>query len=45
MSWPVFWRGQAHAILVADFFETRTLTGARLDVFAASNTALAVSAS
>ncbi len=29
-----FLRGQAHAILAADFFETRTLTGGRLHVFA-----------
>ncbi len=34
LSWAVFWRGQACAILAADFFETRTLTGARLFVFA-----------
>src|SRR6266508_3190078 len=34
LSWAVFWRGQARAILAADFFETRTLTGARLYVFA-----------
>jgi transposase len=33
-TWAVFLRGQAHAILTADFFETRTLTGARLYVFA-----------
>jgi putative transposase len=33
-SWAAFLRGQAHAILAADFFETRTLTGARLYVFA-----------
>ncbi len=33
LSWAVFWRGQACAILAADFFETRTLTGARLFVF------------
>jgi hypothetical protein len=33
-TWAVFLRGQAHAILAADFFETRTLTGARLYVFA-----------
>ena len=29
-----FLRGQAHAILAADFFQTPTLTGARLYVFA-----------
>ena len=33
-TWPAFLRSQAHAILAADFFETRTLTGARLYVFA-----------
>jgi putative transposase len=33
-TWPAFLRGQAHAILAADFFESRTLTGARLYVFA-----------
>jgi putative transposase len=33
-SWAAFLRGQAQAILAADFFETRTLTGARLHVFA-----------
>jgi putative transposase len=33
-TWTGFLRGQAHAILAADFFETRTLTGARLYVFA-----------
>jgi putative transposase len=33
-TWTAFLRGQAHAILAADFFETRTLTGARLYVFA-----------
>ena len=33
-SWAAFLRGQAHAILAADFFETRTLIGARLYVFA-----------
>jgi putative transposase len=33
-TWAGFLRGQAHAILAADFFETRTLTGARLYVFA-----------
>jgi putative transposase len=33
-TWAAFLRGQAHAILAADFFETRTLTGARLYVFA-----------
>jgi transposase len=33
-TWATFLRGQAHAILAADFFETRTLTGARLYIFA-----------
>jgi putative transposase len=33
-TWATFLRGQAHAIIAADFFETRTLTGARLYVFA-----------
>jgi putative transposase len=33
-TWTGFPRSQAHAILAADFFETRTLTGARLYVFA-----------
>jgi len=33
-TWPAFLRSQARAILAADFFETRTLTGARLYVFA-----------
>ena len=33
-TWATFLRGQVHAILVADFFETRTLTGARLYIFA-----------
>jgi transposase InsO family protein len=33
-TWAAFLRSQAHAILAADFFETRTLTGARLYVFA-----------
>jgi putative transposase len=33
-TWAGFLRGQAHAILAADFFETRTLTGTRLYVFA-----------
>ncbi|XUL93932.1 integrase core domain-containing protein [Streptomyces galilaeus] len=33
-TWARFLRGQAHAILAADFFETRTLTGARLYDFA-----------
>ena len=36
-SWAVFLRGQAHAILAADFFETQTVTGARLYVFATSS--------
>jgi putative transposase len=33
-TWPTFLHRQAHAILAADFFETWTLTGARLYVFA-----------
>ncbi|WP_242624111.1 hypothetical protein [Micromonospora kangleipakensis] len=33
-TWPTFLRSQAHAIIAADFFETRTLTGAGLYVFA-----------
>jgi putative transposase len=33
-SWAAFLRSQAHAILATDFFETRTLTGARLFVLA-----------
>jgi putative transposase len=33
-TWAGFLRGQAHAILAADFFETRILTGARLYAFA-----------
>ncbi|NUP39210.1 MAG: hypothetical protein HOY76_19905 [Streptomyces sp.] len=33
-TWTTFLRGQPQAILAADFFETRTLTGARLYVFA-----------
>ena len=33
-TWAGFLRSQAHAILACDFFETRTLTGARLYVFA-----------
>jgi putative transposase len=33
-TWAGFLRSQAHAILAADFFEVRTLTGARLYVFA-----------
>jgi putative transposase len=34
LTWPAFLRSQAHAILAADFFETRTLTGARLYILA-----------
>jgi putative transposase len=33
-TWATFLRSQAHAILAADFFETRTLTGTRLFVLA-----------
>jgi putative transposase len=29
-TWPTFLRSQAHAILAADFFETKTLTGTTL---------------
>jgi hypothetical protein len=34
-TWAAFLSSQAHAILAADFFEIRTLTGARLYAFAA----------
>jgi transposase len=34
-TWAAFLRSQAHAIIAADFFETSTLTGARLYVLAA----------
>jgi transposase InsO family protein len=33
-TWATFLRSQAHAILAADFFETTTLTGARMYVLA-----------
>jgi transposase InsO family protein len=33
-TWVTFLRSQAHAIIAADFFETTTLTGARLYVLA-----------
>ena len=33
-TWAAFLRGQANALLACDFFETRTLTGARLYAFA-----------
>ncbi|MGH3628536.1 MAG: hypothetical protein ACRDRL_14015 [Sciscionella sp.] len=34
LTWAGFVRGQARALLAADFFEARTLTGTRLFVFA-----------
>jgi len=34
LTWASFLRSHAHALLAADFFETSTLTGARLSVFA-----------
>ncbi len=34
-TWAAFPRSQAQALLACDLFETRTLTGARLYVFAA----------
>ncbi|GAB3901856.1 integrase core domain-containing protein [Kibdelosporangium lantanae] len=34
LTWAAFLRNQAHAILAADFFETRSLTGTRLFVLA-----------
>ncbi|MGK4580391.1 integrase core domain-containing protein [Kitasatospora sp. HPMI-4] len=34
-TWADFLRSQAHALLACDLFETRTLTGSRLYVFAA----------
>jgi hypothetical protein len=34
VTWAVFLRGQAEVILACDFIEARTLTGARLYVFA-----------
>jgi transposase len=33
-TWATFLRSQAHAIIAADFFETTTLTGARLYILA-----------
>src|SRR2546429_610029 len=33
-TWATFLRSQAEALLACDFFETRTLSGARLHVFA-----------
>jgi hypothetical protein len=33
-TWATFLRSQSHAIIAADFFETTTLTGARLHVLA-----------
>ena len=33
-TWPDFLTSQADALLACDFFETVTLTGTRMDVFA-----------
>src|SRR3954453_19465410 len=33
-TWATFLRSQAHAIIAADFFQTTTLTGVRLNVLA-----------
>ncbi|WP_205863209.1 helix-turn-helix domain-containing protein [Planosporangium thailandense] len=44
-TWATFLRGQAHAILAADAFETRTLTGHGCTSSPPSNTPLVASAS
>ncbi len=37
-TWAEFLRSQAHALLACDFFETVTLSGARMYVFAVIDT-------